>query len=112
MRINQLGSEEGGYPGENDDGRAHGSGLYEMAVSLNSDLMDKEIVAIQNNGNAKTRNMLNNLDSNGNNVTKQASLNAAIRTKNQIIEPKDPINGQIEMQSGHQEINSEARNNE
>ena len=31
---------------------------------------------------------------------------------NQIIEPKEPIHGPIEMQSGHQEISMDARNNE
>lgn len=81
MRINQLGSEEGGYPGEDDEGQAHGSGLYEMAVSLNSDLMDKEIAAIQHNGGGKTRNIQANLDSKGNQI-KQASLNTALRAKN------------------------------
>lgn len=101
MRINQLGSEEGGYPGENEEDQADQHGLYEVAVSLNSDLMDKEIVAIQNNGNMKTRNILANMDSNGNLAVNNRAMGNPIRAKNQIIEPKDPINGQIEMQSGH-----------
>lgn len=46
MRINQQASEEGGYPGENDEDPVNQHGLYEVAVSLNSDLMDREIVAI------------------------------------------------------------------
>lgn len=46
MRINQLGSEEGGYAGEHEEDPVNQHGLYEVAVSLNSDLMDREIMAI------------------------------------------------------------------
>lgn len=48
MHINQQASEEGGYPGEQE--QADPNGLYEMAVSLSSDLMDREIVGIRGNG--------------------------------------------------------------
>ena len=48
MHINQQASEEGGYPGEQQ--QADPNGLYEMAVSLNSDLMEREIVGIRGNG--------------------------------------------------------------
>lgn len=55
--------------------------------------------------------MLANMDSQGEHAANRAG-NYSGRAKNQIIEPKEPIHGPIEMQSGHQEISTDARHNE
>ena len=48
--------------------------------------------------------MLVNLESNDSNEVQNARYHNAVRAKNQIIEPQEPLNTQIEVQSGYQDI--------
>ena len=48
--------------------------------------------------------MLVNLESNDSNEVQKARYHNAVRAKNQIIEPQESLNTQIEVQSGYQDI--------